>query len=111
VLFYEQLIRISSTLGTRTGHAAAVGEANGPEAWLAALDKIDPNDVSGDQPYWAVRARLLQPSRKHLRLRIHSTGQLVWQGTRPWDSSYFKTRLIFSSFAQSKSDPLYSSSL
>jgi predicted RNA polymerase sigma factor len=30
VLFYEQLIRISPTLGTRTGHAAAVGEANGP---------------------------------------------------------------------------------
>src|ERR1700734_1646349 len=32
VMFYEQLIRISPTLGTRTGHAAAVGEAKGPEA-------------------------------------------------------------------------------
>ena len=60
VLFYEQLIRISPTLGMRTGHAAAVGEANGPEAGLAVLDRTDPDDVSGYQPYWAVRAHLLQ---------------------------------------------------
>ena len=60
VLFYEQLIRISPTLGTRTGYAAAVGEANGPEAGLAVLDGTDPDDVSGYQPYWAVRAHLLQ---------------------------------------------------
>jgi predicted RNA polymerase sigma factor len=60
VLFYEQLIRISPTLGTRTGHAAAVGEANGPEAGLGVLDRIDPHDVSAYQPYWAVRAHLLQ---------------------------------------------------
>jgi len=60
VLFYEQLIRISPTLGTRTGYAAAVGEANGPEAGLAVLDGIDVDAVSGYQPYWAVRAHLLQ---------------------------------------------------
>jgi RNA polymerase sigma-70 factor (ECF subfamily) len=60
VLFYEQLIRISPTLGTRTGYAAAVAEANGPEAGLAVLDGIDPGDVSAYQPYWAVRAHLLQ---------------------------------------------------
>ena len=60
MLFYEQLIRISPTLGTRTGHAAAVGEANGPEEGLALLDGIDVDAVSGYQPYWAVRAHLLQ---------------------------------------------------
>jgi predicted RNA polymerase sigma factor len=60
VLFYEQLIRISPTLGTRTGYAAAVGEANGPEAGLAVLDGIDLEAVSTYQPYWAVRAHLLQ---------------------------------------------------
>ncbi len=60
VLFYEQLIRISPTLGTRTGYAAAVGEANAPEAGLAVLDGIDVDAVSGYQPYWAVRAHLLQ---------------------------------------------------
>jgi len=59
-LFYEQLIRISPTLGTRTGYAAALGEAYGPEAGLAALDGIDPENVSAYQPYWAVRAHLLQ---------------------------------------------------
>jgi predicted RNA polymerase sigma factor len=60
MLFYEQLVRISPTLGTRTGYAAAVGEANGPESGLMVLDGIDPDAVSAYQPYWAVRAHLLQ---------------------------------------------------
>ena len=60
MLFYEQLVRISPTLGTQTGYAAAAGEANGPEAGLAVLDGIDPDAVSAYQPYWAVRAHLLQ---------------------------------------------------
>ncbi len=59
-IFYEQLIRISPTLGTRTGYAAAIAETNGPEAGLAVLDAIALDDVSGYQPYWAVRAHLLQ---------------------------------------------------
>jgi predicted RNA polymerase sigma factor len=50
VLFYEQLIRISP----------AIGEANGPQAGLAALDGIDRHAAAGYQPYWAVRAHLLQ---------------------------------------------------
>jgi predicted RNA polymerase sigma factor len=60
MLFYEQLIRISPTLGTRTGYAAAVGEANGPESGLAVLNGMDLDAVSGYQPFWAVRAHLLQ---------------------------------------------------
>ena len=60
MMFYEQLIRISPTLGTRTGYAAAVAEAQGSEAGLTALDGIDPEDISAYQPYWAVRAHLLQ---------------------------------------------------
>jgi predicted RNA polymerase sigma factor len=60
MMFYEQLIRISPTLGTRTGYAAAVAEAKGAQAGLAALDRIDPNDIAAYQPYWAVRAHLLQ---------------------------------------------------
>lgn len=54
------LIRISPTLGARTGYAAAVGEASGPEAGLTALDAVDSANVSAYQPYWAVRAHLLQ---------------------------------------------------
>ena len=59
-LFYEHLIRVSPTLGTRTGYAAAIAEANGPEAGLAVLDAIELDLVSAYQPYWAVRAHLLQ---------------------------------------------------
>jgi predicted RNA polymerase sigma factor len=59
-LFYEQLVSISPALGTRVGYAAAVAEAEGPEAGLAALEPIAPDAVSHYQPYWAVRAHLLQ---------------------------------------------------
>lgn len=60
VLFYKQLIRISPTLGTRTGYAASLAEANQADAGLVALEAIDPKTVSAYQPYWAVRAHLLQ---------------------------------------------------
>jgi predicted RNA polymerase sigma factor len=59
-LFYEHLIRISPAMGTRTGYAAAIAEANGPRAGLAVLDAIEQDLVSGYHPYWAVRAHLLQ---------------------------------------------------
>jgi len=58
--FYEQLNRISPTLGRRTGYAAALAEANGAEQGLAVLNAIDRDAVSAYQPYWAVRAHLLQ---------------------------------------------------
>jgi len=64
MMFYEELIRISPTLGTRTGYAAAVAEAKGAEEALAALNAIAPDDVSAYQPYWAVRAHVLQQLRK-----------------------------------------------
>src|SRR5215469_9921359 len=58
--FYEQVIRISPTIGRRTAHAAALAEANGPAQGLAVLDALDPTSVSTYQPYWALRAHLLQ---------------------------------------------------
>ena len=58
--FYEQLIRLSPTLGACIGHAAAIAEAKAPQSGLALLDAIDHASVSTYQPYWAVRAHLLQ---------------------------------------------------
>jgi predicted RNA polymerase sigma factor len=60
VLFYEQLIRISPSPGTRVGYAAAIAEMNGAATGLAALDAIDPKTVEFYQPHWAVRAHLCQ---------------------------------------------------
>jgi len=60
VQFYAQLIRLSPTIGRQTGYAAALGEANGPEQGLAVLDALHRDAVSAYQPYWAVRAHLLQ---------------------------------------------------
>jgi RNA polymerase sigma-70 factor (ECF subfamily) len=60
VRFYQQLNRISPTIGRRTGYAAALAQANGAEKGLAVLDAIDQEAVFAYQPYWAVRAHLLQ---------------------------------------------------
>ena len=60
VRFYEQLNRISPTIGRRTGYAAALAEANGAQEGLAVLDAIDQDEASAYQPYWAVRAHVLQ---------------------------------------------------
>jgi RNA polymerase sigma-70 factor (ECF subfamily) len=60
VQFYTQLIRMSPTIGRQTGYAAALAEANGPEQALAVLEAMDRDAVSAYQPYWAVRAHLLQ---------------------------------------------------
>jgi RNA polymerase sigma-70 factor (ECF subfamily) len=60
VVFYEQLVRISPALGTQVAWAAAVAEANGATAGLAILDSIQSESVFRYQPYWAVRAHLLQ---------------------------------------------------
>ena len=60
VQFYQQLIRIRPTLGAQTGYAAALGEANSPGQGLEVLDAIDQKAVASYQPYWAVRAHLLQ---------------------------------------------------
>jgi predicted RNA polymerase sigma factor len=59
-IFYKQLIHVSASVGSTTGYAAAVAELNGPEAGLAILDAMDATVVSAYQPYWAVRAHLLQ---------------------------------------------------
>jgi RNA polymerase sigma-70 factor, ECF subfamily len=54
VRFYEQLSRISPTIGMRTGYAAALAETNQAERGLAVLDSINADAVSCYQPYWAV---------------------------------------------------------
>ena len=51
---------MSPTLGTLTGHAAALAEARGAAAGLAALEAMPRERVSTYQPYWAARAHLLQ---------------------------------------------------
>lgn len=65
-LLYEGLVGLSPTLGVWIGRAAAVAEVNGPAAGLALLIEIEPATVTTYQPYWALRAHLLQRlGRKH----------------------------------------------
>jgi RNA polymerase sigma-70 factor (ECF subfamily) len=58
-MLYEELTRISPTLGALVGRAAALANARGPSSGLGALDAIDSQAVVSYQPYWAVRAHVL----------------------------------------------------
>ncbi|MEM6791424.1 MAG: DUF6596 domain-containing protein [Myxococcota bacterium] len=58
---YRGVLHVAPTRGAAVAHAAAIGEAHGAAAGLAALDGIQPQrDLSGFQPYWAARAHLLR---------------------------------------------------
>lgn len=59
-LLYEGLLQISPTLGALVGHAAAIAEARGLTVGLNALQKIPIESVKNYQPYWALKAHLLQ---------------------------------------------------
>lgn len=56
---HEALARIAPTLGALVSLAAVIGELDGPEAGLAALDRIDAAAAEHFQPAWATRAHLL----------------------------------------------------
>ena len=57
-LLYEGLVRIAPTIGAVVARAAALAEARGAGAGLAALDAIA-REAATYQPSWALRAHLL----------------------------------------------------
>lgn len=62
-LLYEGLLRLAPTVGARVGYAAALAEARGTDAGLAALEKLPADVVSSYQPYWSLRGHLLAAGR------------------------------------------------
>jgi len=59
-LLYEGLVGIAATIGARVAHAAAIAQARGAPAGLAALDSLPADPLTAYQPYWALRAHLLR---------------------------------------------------
>jgi predicted RNA polymerase sigma factor len=59
-VLYEGLLAVAPVVGARVVHAAALAEARGDAATLAALEAIPPDAVKAYQPYWALRAHLLR---------------------------------------------------
>ncbi|WP_306118422.1 MULTISPECIES: DUF6596 domain-containing protein [unclassified Roseitalea] len=56
---YRGLVAIAPTIGARTGHAAVLIEAAGPETALDALDAMPEVQRRSYQPWWATRAHAL----------------------------------------------------
>lgn len=59
VQLYDRLIALTPAIGARIARAAAIGETEGPEAGLEALEQIDPARIADHQPWWATKAHLL----------------------------------------------------
>ncbi|MBC7971331.1 MAG: RNA polymerase subunit sigma-70 [Verrucomicrobia bacterium] len=57
---YEGLLQLAPTLGALVSHAAAIAEARGFTIGLETLNKIPLASVKNYQPYWALKAHLLQ---------------------------------------------------
>lgn len=66
---HAALLELAPTLGARVAYAAAVGQADGPEAGLAALEAIDDSAIARFQPALATRAHLLDAAGKHAAAR------------------------------------------
>jgi len=63
-VLYEGLVQSTPSVGAFVGRAAAIAEAESPDAGLTALDRIDGSLTTSYQPYWAVRAHLLRRARR-----------------------------------------------
>jgi RNA polymerase sigma-70 factor (ECF subfamily) len=57
--FYDRLSVLTAAIGAEVGRAAAHAEVEGPMAALNLLDQINTALSCGYQPYWAVRAHML----------------------------------------------------
>jgi RNA polymerase sigma-70 factor (ECF subfamily) len=57
--FYDRLAILTGAVGVEVGRAAAHAEVEGPEIALCMLDHINKSLSCGYQPYWAVRAHVL----------------------------------------------------
>jgi RNA polymerase sigma-70 factor (ECF subfamily) len=57
---YAGLTTVAPGVGALLGRAAAMAETRGADAALALIDEISPALVAAHQPYWALRANLLQ---------------------------------------------------
>jgi predicted RNA polymerase sigma factor len=60
----QKNLPVGRLAGAFVGRAAAVAEARGADAGLRLLDEV-PGDARMYQPYWAVRAHLLQRLGRH----------------------------------------------
>jgi len=59
-LLYEGLLQIAPTLGALVSQAAAIAQTRGFSASLERLEAIPSDSVKNYQPYWALKAHLLQ---------------------------------------------------
>src|SRR5450432_2606649 len=58
-LLYEALVQLSPTVGAMIGRAASIAEAHGPDTGWKLLQEVPAQLVEIYQPYWALKAHLL----------------------------------------------------
>jgi len=58
-LLYEALVQLAPTTGALVSRAAAIAELKGPKPALCLLEEIPEGRTAAYQPYWALKAHLL----------------------------------------------------
>lgn len=102
---YEQLLTLSPTAGARIGHAVAVAMADtmadamadtmtatGPQAGLALLQAMAPDQVSAYQPWWAALAHLSALAGDHAAAQ-HAYGRALALATEPAVRAWLMQRM------------------
>ncbi len=69
LLLYQGLLQICPTIGAQVSYAAAMAEARGSAQGLAVLQAIPGELANRYQPYWAVKAHLLQQLSRSLEAK------------------------------------------
>ncbi|MDF3069488.1 MAG: polymerase subunit sigma-70 [Polyangiaceae bacterium] len=69
-LLHSALMRVAPTIGAAVAQAGAVLEAHGGVAALPFLEALEATDVVSYQPYWAVRANVLERLERTAEARV-----------------------------------------
>ena len=81
---YGELSRLTGSPVVELNRAAAVGEAEGPEAALAIIDRLD---LDGYHYLHSTRAEMLRRAGRVREAGAPTAGPLSWCRTRPSDGS------------------------
>ncbi|WP_425408763.1 RNA polymerase sigma factor [Hyphococcus sp.] len=65
IVLYQRLIEIAPSIGAQVSYAAALSSGGQHDEALLVLDSIAANLIDSYQPYWAIRAHVLNALNRH----------------------------------------------
>ena len=91
VALYDQLLALRSNAVVQLNRAIAVAELDGPDAGLAALDRVDAEQLAAYQPFHAARAGLLARAGRPTEA-MAAFDRAIELPTTPAEAAFLRTR-------------------